>query len=58
VTTARATDVLLLLVSPAAYRALVADRGWSHAEWVAWTSDAITKQLFDLDAVGGMSVWA
>jgi hypothetical protein len=28
----RATDVLLLLVGPAAYRTLVADRGWSHAE--------------------------
>lgn len=48
----RATDVLLLLVSPAAYRALVADRGWSHAEWVAWTADALTGQLFD-DHQGG-----
>ena len=44
----RATDVLLLLVSPAAYRTLVVDRGWSHAEWVAWTSEALTAQVFDV----------
>lgn len=44
----RATDVLLLLMGPAAYRALVADRGWSHAQWVAWSSEAITEQLFDV----------
>ena len=44
----RATDVLLLIVSPAAYRTLVADRGWSHAEWVAWSSEALTEQLFGI----------
>ena len=48
----RATDVLLLLVSPAAHRALVADRGWSHAEWVAWTSEALTAQVFDVHLGG------
>jgi AcrR family transcriptional regulator len=47
-TVKRATDVLLLLVSPAAYRALVADCGWSHAEWVAWTSEAFTERVFDI----------
>lgn len=44
----RATDVLLLLVGPAAYRTLVADRGWSHAEWVAWSSEVLTEQLFGI----------
>ena len=42
----RATDVLLYLVGPAAYRALVVDRGWSHADWVAWTSEMIAAQVF------------
>lgn len=42
----RATDALLFLVSPAAYRALVVERGWSHAEWVAWTSETLTAQVF------------
>jgi AcrR family transcriptional regulator len=44
----RATDVMLLLVGPAAYRTLVADRGWSHAEWVAWSSEVLTEQLFGI----------
>jgi hypothetical protein len=44
----RATDALLFLVSPAAYRGLVVDRGWSHDEWVAWTSETLAAQLFDV----------
>jgi len=44
----RATDVLLLFLSPAAYRTLVTDRGWSHTEWVAWSSGALTEQLFGI----------
>ncbi len=44
---AHATDVMLFLVGPAAYRALVLDRGWTHAEWVAWTAGALAQQLFD-----------
>ena len=44
----RATDLLFLLVSPAAYRTLVADRGWTHDEWVAWSSEALTDQLFGI----------
>lgn len=48
VSAGRATDVLLLLVSPSAYRALVVDRGWSHADWVAWTSGVLAEQLFEL----------
>ena len=42
----RATDLMLLLVSPAAYRALVAERAWSHAEWVDWTTTGFLEQVF------------
>ena len=42
----RATDVMLFLASAGAYRALVAERGWTHAEWVAWTRVALAEQLF------------
>ena len=44
----RATDALLFLVSPAAYRTLVVDRGWSPEEWVSWTSATLTAQVFDV----------
>lgn len=46
-TEARATDVLLFLASPGAYRTLVIERGWTHAEWIAWTSGVLAEQLFD-----------
>lgn len=46
-TDARATDLMLFLAGPGAYRALVLDRGWTHAEWVAWTSGALAQQLFE-----------
>jgi AcrR family transcriptional regulator len=49
-TEARATDLLLLLAGPASYRALVLERGWTHEEWVAWTSDTLAQQLFDVGA--------
>ena len=39
----RATDAMLFLASPGAYRALVDDRGWTHAEWVAWTSRVLAS---------------
>ncbi len=42
----RATDVMLFLASPGAYRALVTERDWTHAEWTAWTSAALAEQLF------------
>jgi len=44
----RATDALLFLVSPASYRTLVVDRGWSHEEWVSRTSETLTAQVFDV----------
>ena len=43
----RATDTMLFLAGPGAYRALVDDRGWTHSEWVAWTSRVLAEQLFD-----------
>jgi AcrR family transcriptional regulator len=46
-TEAQATDVLLFLASPGAYRAFVLERGWTHAEWVTWTSGALAEQLFE-----------
>lgn len=42
----RATDVMLFLASAGAYRALVTERDWTHAEWTAWTSVALAEQLF------------
>lgn len=42
----RATQVLLFLVSPSAYRTLVLDLGWSHVEWVAWTATVLVEQAF------------
>ncbi len=47
VTSARATDLMLFLAGPGAYRALVLERGWTHAEWVAWTSGALAQLLFE-----------
>ena len=46
-TEARATDLMLFLAGPGAYRALVLERGWTHEEWVAWTSGALAQQLFE-----------
>ena len=43
----RAIDAMLFLASPGAYRTLVDDGGWTHAEWVAWTSRVLAEQLFD-----------
>jgi AcrR family transcriptional regulator len=48
VTEERATDVLLFLASPGAYRALVFERDWTHAEWVSWTTNALAQQLFEV----------
>lgn len=44
----RATHLLLLYVGPAAYRALVGDCAWTHAEWVAWTSATLLEQVFGI----------
>ena len=58
-TVERATHVMLLLVGPAAHRALVAEAGWSHAEWVSWTTTALLEQVFGVrDAGSGVATTA
>ena len=47
VTEESATDILLVLASPEFYRALAAERGWTHEDWVAWVSAVLAEQLFD-----------
>ena len=47
VTEDSATDIMLVLASPGFYRALAVERGWTHAEWVAWVSAVLIDQLFD-----------
>lgn len=42
----RATDMMLLFVGPAAYRALVGDGAWSHAEWIDWTTATFLEVVF------------
>jgi AcrR family transcriptional regulator len=42
----RATDLLLLYVGPDVYHFLVEGRGWSHDEWLAWTTALLTEELF------------
>lgn len=42
----RATDIMLVLASPGFYRALADERGWAHAEWVAWVSAVLVDRLF------------
>jgi AcrR family transcriptional regulator len=50
----QATDIMLFLASPGAHRALVAERGWSHAEWVAWSSGALAEQVFGVQRQGAI----
>lgn len=47
----RATDVLLLLLGPDAFRSLVGDRGWSAERWAVWTRAIIERELFDTEKV-------
>jgi TetR/AcrR family transcriptional regulator of autoinduction and epiphytic fitness len=48
----RATDLLLLLAGADVYHFLVDGRGWSHDDWVDWTVEAVTEQIF---ANGGLA---
>jgi AcrR family transcriptional regulator len=45
VTQARATDIVLVLYSAETYNALVAGRGWSHAECIRWMIDVLSRQI-------------
>jgi len=42
----QATDVLLLLLGPAAYQTLVGEYGWPQERWRTWCAAAIAEQLF------------
>lgn len=44
-TTVRAADIMLAVLSPETYGLLVTGRGWSGDEWVAWASDVLLRQL-------------
>lgn len=42
----RANDLLLLYAGMDVYHALVEVAGWTHDEWVAWTTSTLAHQLF------------
>ena len=43
-----AVQLLLMLLGPWVYLALVIDGGWSHEAWAAWAERAVGEQLFGL----------
>jgi AcrR family transcriptional regulator len=45
-TPARATDLLLMYLGMDVYRVLVIDLGWTHDDWIAWTVDAVAREIF------------
>jgi AcrR family transcriptional regulator len=47
-TSARATDLLLVLAGPETYRSFVIDCGWSPAEYADWCVSAVLYELFDV----------
>jgi AcrR family transcriptional regulator len=42
----RAVDILMTLMSPSTYQALVTDCHWQQVQWNEWCADAIRHQLF------------
>ena len=42
----RATDILMVLMSPATYQTLVGEYHWSSEDWQNWCTATITSQLF------------
>jgi AcrR family transcriptional regulator len=42
----RAADLWFVLTGPALYRDLVLEAGWAPADWAAWVSDTLTRNLF------------
>ena len=45
-TRASATDLLFVILGPELYRSLVLECGWSQADWQAWATSALTRDLF------------
>jgi AcrR family transcriptional regulator len=42
----RATDVLMVVMSPSTYQGFVGDYGWAPAEWQQWCARALSAQIF------------
>jgi AcrR family transcriptional regulator len=42
----RATDVLMVVMSPSTYQAFVGLYGWQPEEWLAWCVQALSAQVF------------
>lgn len=45
-TEAKACDLLFVVLGPELYRSLVLECGWSQADWQAWATHALTRDLF------------
>jgi AcrR family transcriptional regulator len=45
-TRAKACDLLFVVLGPELYRSLVLECGWSQADWQAWATSALTRDLF------------
>jgi AcrR family transcriptional regulator len=42
-----ACDLMVVLLGPELYRALVVERGWPQAQWAHWVATAVLRDLFD-----------
>jgi AcrR family transcriptional regulator len=42
----KACDLLFVVLGPELYRSLVLECGWSQADWQAWATNALTRDLF------------
>jgi AcrR family transcriptional regulator len=45
-TRAKACDLLFVVLGPELYRSLVLECGWSQADWQAWATNTLTRDLF------------
>lgn len=52
-TRARARDLMLVLLGPAVFQSLTAERGWSIDEFGAWVTGALLRELFAVDPPKG-----
>jgi len=46
---ARASDLFFVLLGPEIYRTFVLELGWSLEGWAAWTTEALVRDLIDVD---------
>jgi AcrR family transcriptional regulator len=52
-TRTKACDLLFVILGPELYRSLVLECGWSQADWLAWATKALTRDLFGAEPTGG-----